>query len=195
MFSVFVRPSAVFTRIESSSRSIQTTDAWVAEEVTLTLAPDDTFTLYVVRPLGGRGGPLQPIVYAPPADAVALRQPNRSVLNQLRFADVVTNSGRALVMPIWSGTYERWVRTPRDPQQAYDRFRLAPIHWFQDAMRTLNYLATRGDVDMSRVGLLAISFGAVLIAPPLLAIEGRFKAGVLVGADSLHSRSIRWTTR
>ena len=162
--------------------TIQTTDAWVAEEVTLTFAPNDTFMLYVVRPLGHRGGALQPIVYAPPADAVALRQPNRNVFNQMRHADVVINSGRALVMPIWAGTYERWMATPQDRQQAYDRLRVAPILWFQDAARTLDYLATRNDLDIDKPGFLAISFGAVNIAPPLLAVDGRFKAGVLVGA-------------
>ena len=126
--------------------TIQTTDAWIAEEVSLTFAPNDVFTLYVVRPLGHRGA-LQPIVYAPPADAVALRLPNRSTLNQLRHADVVINSGRALVMPIWAGTYERWVPVPQDPQQAYDQLRLASIRWFQDATRTMNYLSTREDLD------------------------------------------------
>ena len=160
---------------------VQQTDAWIAEEVRLTFAPNDTFTLYVVRPVGHRGV-LQPILYAPPGDAIAQRLPNRDALNQLRFADFVVASGRALVIPIWAGTYERWVPRPQDPQRAYDQLRVAPLRWHEDAARTLSYLATREDIDIDRLGLLAFSFGAVTIVPPILAIDGRFKAGVLIGA-------------
>ncbi len=171
-----------------SVETIEKTDAWVAEEVVLTFAANETFTLYVVKPLDRRG-PLQPVLYAPPGDAPALHLPNRKILNQMRFAGVVINSGRALVMPVWAGTYERWVGVPQDPQQAYDQLRLAALRWYDDATKALNYLTTRDDMDMGRLGLLAVSFGAVDIAPPILAIDGRFKAGVLVGAGIVTSKT------
>ncbi len=161
--------------------TVQQTDAWIAEEVGLTFAPNDKLTLYVVRPVGRRGA-LQPVLYAPPADAVWQRLPNRDALNQLRLVDFIVNSGRALVVPIWVGTYERWVPRPQDPQRAYDQLRVAPLRWYEDAARTLNYLATREDIDIDHLGLLAISFGAIHIVPPILAIDGRFKAAVLIGA-------------
>jgi pimeloyl-ACP methyl ester carboxylesterase len=167
---------------------VEKTDAWVAEEVVLTFAPNETFTLYVVKPLDRRG-PLQPVLYAPPGDAPALRLPNRKVLNQMRFGNVVISTGRALVLPIWSGTYERWVGVPQDPQQAYDQLRLGALNWYADATKTLAYLTTRDDIDMGRLGLLAVSFGAVNITPPILALDGRFKAGIFVGAGITTSRT------
>jgi dipeptidyl aminopeptidase/acylaminoacyl peptidase len=56
--------------------------------------------------------------------------------------------------------------------------RLRLLQWRQDLGRTLDYLATRGDIDMSRLAYYGRSFGASMPLP-LLALEPRFKAAIL----------------
>jgi dipeptidyl aminopeptidase/acylaminoacyl peptidase len=53
------------------------------------------------------------------------------------------------------------------------------IQQSQDLGRSIDYLATRPDVDMSRLGYYGISYGASR-GPIMLAMETRFKAAVLL---------------
>ncbi len=50
----------------------------------------------------------------------------------------------------------------------------------KDLGRSIDYLETRTDIDRERLAFYGVSSGAFL-APPLLAIEHRFKAAVLQG--------------
>ena len=52
------------------------------------------------------------------------------------------------------------------------------IAWRQDLGRTLDYLDTRDDMDLERVGYVGVSFGSSA-ALPLLALEERLKVAVL----------------
>ena len=175
-----------FTTAERTPRDVKIerfaeSDTWTGDEVLLTYAPNDTFALYVFLPKAKRVTALQPILYAPPGDAFSYPRPNREVLDQLRFADIVPNGGRALVIPIWSGTYQRVPPPPASAAAAFDRLRIAALNWYDDAAKTIGYLATRNDMDIDRIGMLGISAGAFLVEPILLAVDGRLKAGVLIG--------------
>jgi len=65
--------------------------------------------------------------------------------------------------------------------------------WVQDMGRTLDYLETRGDVDVSKVAYMGLSLGARQ-APIMLVYEDRFKVAVLlaggVGRDDFISRLV-----
>jgi len=155
------------------------TDAWTAEEVRLTYAKDDVLSVYLVLPRT-RHGPLQPVLWGTPGGGVA--QPNRDVLEHLRTADVIVRGGRALVIPIWSNQYQRVETAPTTPDAAADQFRRWSVQFYQDGVRTIDYLATRADVDAKRVGFMGVSFGSINIAPPILAFDGRVRAAVLASA-------------
>ena len=58
-------------------------------------------------------------------------------------------------------------------------FRMRMFHWRQDLGRALDTLSARDDIDMNRIGYLGQSFGSS-IPLPLLALEDRLKAAVLV---------------
>src|SRR4030095_11492879 len=122
----------------------------------------------------------QPILYGPPGDASFRARPNREVIEQLRTVDIVPSGGRALIVPIWAGTYQRFSPTPRDPVETYDRLRGRALRWYDDAATTIAYLATRRDMDVDRMGFLGFSLGGYLLGPMLLAVEGRLKVGVLI---------------
>jgi dienelactone hydrolase len=51
-------------------------------------------------------------------------------------------------------------------------------HWRQELGRTIDYLATRQDIDAGKLGWFGISFGADSMVP-LLAVERRLGAAVL----------------
>jgi eukaryotic-like serine/threonine-protein kinase len=165
---------------------IAQTDAWVVDEVQLRFANAETFTLYIVRSRDHRGA-LQPIVYGPAGDAAGSAKPNRAILDQMSVADFVVNGGRALVWPIWAGTYERFESMPTDADGRAEQQRRVPVAWHHDLVTTLDYLATRNDIDAQRIGYFGFSYGSIFIAPPLLAIEGRLKAAALIDAGVLNA--------
>jgi len=156
-------------------------DAWTADEVHLTYGKDDALTIYLILPRTHRG-PLQPILFGPPGGGFEAPRANRDVLEQLRTADVTVLGGRALVIPIWVGTYQRAQPFTNDLDVLADGYRKRAVQNFQDGVRTIDYLASRDDIDVQRIGFMGISYGSQVIAPPLLTMEGRIRAAVLLSA-------------
>jgi eukaryotic-like serine/threonine-protein kinase len=164
--------------LEVTVRPIQQSPVWIAEEVTLRFPDDERATLYIVSPRSHRK-PLQPIIYGPPQNCCNLKRPNRNTLEQLRVAEFVVNSGRALVMPIWWNSYERWLPPAVDPDARTDLQRKEALAWQRDLSVALDYLESRDDVDATKAGYLGFSRGATYNAIEL-AIEPRLKAAVLL---------------
>ena len=82
-------------------------------------------------------------------------------------------SGRALVCPVYKGTYERKVHPPGAAWQ-WEYF----VQQTKDLGRAIDYLETRGDFKAGAVGYYGVSWGAAR-AVRALAVEGRIKAAVL----------------
>jgi predicted esterase len=61
------------------------------------------------------------------------------------------------------------------------------IQWAQDLSRTVDYLATRSDIDSQRMTFAGFSLGAA-VAPVLVVAEPRFKAAMLI-AGGYHARA------
>jgi dienelactone hydrolase len=92
----------------------------------------------------------------------------------------VLRSGRAIVLPVWEGAFDRGIRWPRGDDEAWLEWtRTRVLRWRQDLGTTLDYLQTRQDIDPERIGFLGISYGA---SNPLaiLAVEPRLKTAVMV---------------
>ena len=172
----FTTPHAAPTQV--TVNKVEESALWVAEEVVLTFASQDTTTIYIVRPKA-HDKPLQPIVYSGVGDCCFMRRPNRDALEQLQIVGFVVNSGRALVMPIWAGGYERYMPMPTDAATAADVERARPLLWEHDLSATIDYLETRQDVDARRIGYLGISRGASFAGAINLAIEKRIVTAVL----------------
>jgi dienelactone hydrolase len=117
--------------------------------------------------------PYQAIVFFPAADAFQLRASRDLSLRQVSF---IIRSGRALMYPIYDGTYER----ASDAARGEHARREQRIAWSRDLGRSLDYLETRPDIDRDRIGFYGISTGgdAGVI---LTALEPRLKASVLQG--------------
>jgi pimeloyl-ACP methyl ester carboxylesterase len=91
--------------------------------------------------------------------------------------DFIIRSGRALLYPVYKGTYERATFEQRGPF-AERELRIA---WSRDLGRAIDYLETRSDIDRTRLALYAVSEGATA-AVILTALEPRLKTTVLQGA-------------
>ncbi|MEJ2086296.1 MAG: hypothetical protein P8Y44_11550, partial [Acidobacteriota bacterium] len=101
------------------------------------------------------------------------------------FADFIPKSGRALVYPIFKGTYERHIdwRGPNDDRDLM-------IQLGKDLRRTIDYLETREDIDMDRLAYYGLSWGGNL-GPIMTAIEPRLAVSVLV-SGGLYLRPPSW---
>jgi dienelactone hydrolase/tRNA A-37 threonylcarbamoyl transferase component Bud32 len=92
--------------------------------------------------------------------------------------DYLVKGGRMFVYPIFKGMYDRNIGLVTDSPRETSAYRDLMVMMVKDARRTLDYLATRPDVDTSRIAYTGFSFGG-RVSPPILAMEPRFKAAVL----------------
>jgi predicted esterase len=86
-------------------------------------------------------------------------------------------SGRAVCLPVYTGSFERNTTELIDPQTVRGRTWL--IRMVQDLSRSVDYLGTRADIDSDRLVYSGLSLGAA-IAPIVLVEEPRFRAAVLI---------------
>ena len=87
-----------------------------------------------------------------------------------------TRSGRALIFPVYKGTFER----PRVDTSTPNLERDHQIMLYKDLARTLDYVETRPDMDTHRIGYFGLSWGAVL-GPVFGALETRIRLFILEG--------------
>jgi hypothetical protein len=118
---------------------------------------------------------------APPYQTVAFFGGSTVIDTIRRIEDMeypyqfIVRSGRAVVIPAYSGTLERGptpFKLPRNQER--DR----GIRWSMDLGRTVDYLQTRPEFDSQKLGFYAVSVGAAH-GPRLVAVDGRFKTLVL----------------
>jgi hypothetical protein len=155
---------------------------WVHEVVRLKSdIAGESFDIHLFLPKGT--GPYQVVTYFPPIDAFwAKAIGDRSIRLRGGYVplDIIPRGGRAPVWPVYYGSYERYggiyeaTATQRGQLQTEMR-----VHWYADLKRTLDYLATRADLNADRLAYLGYSYGASH-ALPLLALEKRYDAAILV---------------
>jgi dienelactone hydrolase len=150
---------------------------WRIEKVTFAAAyGQEQVTAYVFLPKAAKP-PYQTIVYMPPGGAWDQRS-SAGVLANPPFG-FLAKAGRAVVFPIYKGTYERGTDAyGGDQPKATDLWRDYIIAFSKDLGRTLDYLSRRPDIDQTHIGYFGVSRGAAL-SPMLLAAESRIKTAVL----------------
>jgi dienelactone hydrolase len=116
--------------------------------------------------------PFQAVVYFPPGSALALPSIDRVGSRDFGF---LVRSGRAVILPAYHQTYERRRQASRGPGFARETI----TRRAQDVRRTLDFLASRPDIDASRVAFYGLSMGAD-IGAIVAAVEDRVRTLVLV---------------
>jgi dienelactone hydrolase len=129
--------------------------------------------------------PFQTVVYFPGAGALLSDRFNASIWFE-GDRDFFVKSGRAVLAPIYKGTFERrdGVKPGGPPGNPPALWRDHVIMWSKDLSRSLDYLETRKDIDNTKTAYFGFSLGGA-VAPVLLAMEPRFKAAIL-SSGGLH---------
>ena len=139
----------------------------------------------------GVAPPYQVVVYWPNSEALEKRP--FTGLEQRDFTEMILLSGRALMFPIYQGTYERsygqYLDWFKEPYATADWI----IHVCQDMRRSIDYLETRDDIDKEEIAYYGVSVGGVW-GPMALAVEDRFKTGILVSGGLPNDARVSATT-
>ncbi len=187
VFDFFVRqfrydPSPLAARMESEEPTV------IGRMQTVTLAAaygGERLTLYIFLPEQGPP-PYQAVVVFPGSNAIHTR-----VFNPLdmRRADFIVRSGRAVVLPVYKGTYHRGGDIHSDYPNETVQHRDNVIMWSRDLGRTIDYLETRDDMDATRLAYYGLSWGGYMGAI-LPAIEKRIRVNVLYVAGMVSQRAL-----
>jgi eukaryotic-like serine/threonine-protein kinase len=164
----------------------QETDDWIREKVYFDAAYNhERMAAYLYIPKHGKP-PYESVVFFPGSDAI--HESSSKDLSTWIF-DFIIRSGRVVVHPIYKSTYERQDSLHSDYADESNFYKEHVIDWAKDMRRTIDYLATRPDIDSARVAYYGASWGGYL-GGLMPAVEPRFKAVVLVVAGLEQQRGL-----
>jgi dipeptidyl aminopeptidase/acylaminoacyl peptidase len=148
---------------------------WRMETVSFRAAyGNERVTAYLFLPNNAKP-PFQTVVYFPTRTALVLPSSKTLEINNIEF---LIRSGRAVLYPVYQGTYER--RIQGSISWGGLSYLSLVIQEAKDLRRSLDYLETRPDIDRGRLAYFGVSYGAWL-GPVFTAVEKRFKASILFG--------------
>ncbi|RLA27891.1 MAG: hypothetical protein DRR11_17535, partial [Gammaproteobacteria bacterium] len=158
--------------------SSESTTTYTSERIEMDAAyGDERLTIFVFLPVSEAASPpYQAVTYFPGSNDIYKRSYDEMDVGRL---DYILRSGRALIYPIYKGTYDRASDLNSDIQDETNLYRDHVIAWAQDIGRSIDYLETRQDIDMDRLAYYGISWGGAM-SPIMTAIESRFKAAVIM---------------
>ncbi len=149
---------------------------WRREKVTFKSAYGERMAAILFLPRNGKP-PFQTVVYFPGSSAYMQRGASDSI-NPAEL-DFILRSGRALVQPVYWGTYERGKPVKSRPAATSVMWRDLVINGYKDLGRTIDYLETRTDVDRQKLAYYGLSSGATF-GTLYLAVDDRFRAAVFM---------------
>jgi dienelactone hydrolase len=97
----------------------------------------------------------------------------------MQWVDFLPRTGRALVYPVYKGTFERGDDLKTDLQVPTAFYRDHVVAWSKDLGRTIDYLETRKNLRADTLTYYGLSWGSAQ-APIMISMESRIKAAVLV---------------
>src|SRR3984957_2806633 len=181
-------PAELDARVESVDDSSAN---WRKEKITFQASYGvERVTAYLFLPRDAHP-PYSVVVYFPGVSSF-FKKSSSSISPEL--ASFAVKSGRAVLYPIYMGTYERRISSPT-VRQTFDEIvqpgsaclpvgpkagRDLVVQWSKDIQRAVDYLAAGKHIDAHRLAYYGLSLGAVW-GPVMTAVEPRFKASVLLG--------------
>ncbi|HEX3274405.1 MAG TPA: SUMF1/EgtB/PvdO family nonheme iron enzyme [Gemmatimonadales bacterium] len=166
-----------YDRLPLAPRRLELIDEgeWTRELVQVTAGyAADSLLLYLYLPKRG-SRPYPAVVYYPPGGAI----PNLTISKrETAHFDFLLKSGRAVLYPVFKGTYQRKDGLQSDAQDSTIFYRDHVVMWAKDLRRGVDYLATRPEVSIARLGYYGVSWGGAL-GGLMPAVEPRIKVIVL----------------
>jgi hypothetical protein len=163
---------------------VEDTPAWTKEKITIDAGHDgQRLAAYLFLPKNVHP-PFQTVLFFPSAGVAYLH--DSKDLGDMQFVDYTIKSGRALLYPIYAGTYDRV--KPGQPRPGEftvcqcvepDAALQLIVRKSKEVRRSVDYLETRPEIDASKLAYLGVSMGAadgVIFA----GLEDRFRALVFL---------------
>ena len=144
------------TELQAATESVdESSPDWKAEKITFNTAYDrDRITAVLYSPKNVRP-PYQTILYFPSRSARYLSRIDESDVKRIDF---LMKTGRAVLYPMYQGTYARRPADLAGPTGERDRV----IQQCKDFRRSVDYLETRSDIAHDKLGYYGLSDGARL---------------------------------
>jgi dienelactone hydrolase len=144
---------------------------WRKEKVSFSAAyGDERVPAFVFLPKNAKP-PYQALVYHPSAGARSSTFASMEGFNRMEF---IIRSGRAVIYPIYLGTFDRQLPSAGSAAEGRERV----VKRFQDMRQSVEYLVSRDDIDVSKLGYFGASWGSAW-APVMVSLEERFRTAVL----------------
>ena len=163
------------TPLNATVERLDSSDDWTTEKITYTAAyGNEQTSAYLLLPKKSKP-PFQTVIFFPGDSALMLRTFS---LPRSAALDAILRSGRAVLHPVYKGTYERGDGTDGSGPYMTSAYRDHVIMWAKDVSRAIDYIETRPDLDHQKLAYYGYSWGAELggIIP---AVEPRIKVCVL----------------
>ena len=157
-------------------------DGWKLDIVTLDAGYNsERLQLNVYTPQNA-SAPFQPVIFFPGSNGLFSTTIDANTVRRLSF---IMKSGRALIWPIYKGTYERRDNLKSDTVDESILYKDHIIAWGKELGRTLDYLETRKDMQAGKEAFLGWSWGG-FTGGILPAVDKRIRVVVLnVGGMSM----------
>jgi len=171
---------------------------WSKQKITYNAAYGDNETIiaYLFLPKSA-DPPYQPVIFFPGAGALIRDSSNQLAAYQM--VEFIVMSGRAVLYPVYKGTYERKFPNGAPIQEGNFKnrnYNVTPVEnrdWTiqmtKDLRRSVDYLMTRDDMDKEKLTYCGMSWG-VIVAPIMLAVEDRIKFAVLASGGFVWVESL-----
>jgi eukaryotic-like serine/threonine-protein kinase len=175
-FNIFLRQFAYDkSPIDAQQQTMADTGIWKIEKVTMSAAyANDELIVYLFLPRD-KQPPYQPIFFFPGSNVIYQNKFDGGYADRVDF---LVRSGRAIIYPVFKGTFERRDELNSDLADESVFYKDHVIMWRKDIGRAIDYLESRPDMMADKIGYFGWSWGGFMggIIP---AIEKRIKAVVL----------------
>jgi cephalosporin-C deacetylase-like acetyl esterase len=159
--------------------SVEETDDWKRQKITFAAAyGNERVIAYLFLPKKWQP-PFQAVVYFPGSGAIDIRSSASVNLPEISGFDFIIKSGRAVMFPVYKGTFERGDNLKSDYPNTSSSWRDHVIAWSKDLGRSIDYLETRPEIDRSKLAYEGASWGGAM-GSVLPALEDRIKVCVLI---------------
>ena len=155
-------------------------DNWIVEKISFNAAyENERMIAYLYLPKNG-SPPFQTLIFFPGSNA-RYETDLLSSVNSYWFFDFLVKNNRAVMYPVYKGTFERNFTV--DFQMQSHQYANWVVKITQDLSRSIDYLETRTEIDTKKLGYFGHSWGGSfgLIIP---AVEERLKLSILIVGGS-----------
>ncbi len=157
---------------------------WIREKITFDAAYGGERVMVNLFLPKNTAPPYQTVIYFPGTASVFQKSSEDlgSYFEFQMFLSFIVKNGRAVLYPVYKGTFERGNVTTSALHFDWNSHQYSElfIQEVKDFRRCIDYLETRQDIDSKKIAYYGMSWGAVLGAI-IPAVEERLKASVLLG--------------